>query len=414
MTIRPGAGISDRLADGRVATVGPFARLCAAGGLAYCSYAMCRSPVVPLFARDLGAGPQIVGLVVAASTVTGIFVKLPAGALSDVLGRRALLLTGALVFALLPLAYVPVASLGALLLLRFVHGSATAIFGPVASATVSDLAPATRRGAWLGSYSAIQGTGQALGPVLAGVLLAANDYDAVFLASGAIGLVALAALAFRSQKDERRHARAWGQIWQGISEVAADARILSASLAQAGQFLLHGTLNAFLPLFAREQLGLSVADIGVVFGLQTAATLVARPTFGAWSDRIDRRFVIVAGIVTSAAAVVAVSLAAGSSALAGSAVLYGIGAGVTTAGTSAYVTDVARRARYGAAHGVFGTIYDIGDASGPIIAGIVAAAVGYEAMFRWMALVALTLGLAFTLLAFSYRQRHEADERQEH
>lgn len=29
-------------------------RLCAAGFVAYCSYAICRTPLLPLFARDLG------------------------------------------------------------------------------------------------------------------------------------------------------------------------------------------------------------------------------------------------------------------------------------------------------------------------------------------------------------------------
>ena len=60
---------------------------------------MCRSPVLPLFARELGASPATVGLVVAASTLTGVVLKFPAGALSDVLGRRAVLLTAAVVFA---------------------------------------------------------------------------------------------------------------------------------------------------------------------------------------------------------------------------------------------------------------------------------------------------------------------------
>ena len=49
------------------------------------------------------------------------------------LGRRPLLIAGGLVFALLPFTYVGVASLGMLIALRFVHGAATAIFGPVAS-----------------------------------------------------------------------------------------------------------------------------------------------------------------------------------------------------------------------------------------------------------------------------------------
>ena len=63
--------------------------------------------------------------------------------------------------------------------------------------------------------------------------------------------------------------------------------------------------------------------------------------------------------------------------LAAAVVVYAAGVAMTTSATSAYITDLSRRARYGAAHGVFGTIYDIGDALGPIAAGLLVAAVGY-------------------------------------
>ena len=46
--------------------------ICTAGFLAYGSYAICRTPLLPLYARDLVAGPALVGLVMGASTVTGI------------------------------------------------------------------------------------------------------------------------------------------------------------------------------------------------------------------------------------------------------------------------------------------------------------------------------------------------------
>lgn len=128
-------------------------RLCAAGFVAYCSYAICRTPLLPLFARDLRAGPSLIGFVMGASTLTGIFLKFPAGAWSDILGRRPLLVSGALVFAAVPFTYLGVSTLAALILLRVVHGSATAIFGPVASASLSDIAPPSKRGAWLSTYS---------------------------------------------------------------------------------------------------------------------------------------------------------------------------------------------------------------------------------------------------------------------
>ena len=114
----------------------------------------CRVPFHPTFVRELAVSPG------AASTLTGVFLELPAGALSDLLGRRRLLVAGALVFATLPFTYLAVSTLAWLVILRFLHGSATAIFGPVASASLSDIAPAERRGGWLSAYSTAQGTGR--------------------------------------------------------------------------------------------------------------------------------------------------------------------------------------------------------------------------------------------------------------
>ena len=50
------------------------------GFFARLSYALARTPVLPLFALYLGAGPEAIGFAVGVSTVTGIFFKLPSGA----------------------------------------------------------------------------------------------------------------------------------------------------------------------------------------------------------------------------------------------------------------------------------------------------------------------------------------------
>lgn len=118
---------SDAITAGADAVVSPSAartalvRLCAAGFVAYCSYSVCRAPLLPLFARELGAGPSLIGVVMGASTLTGVFLKLPAGALSDLFGRRRLLLAGALVFATLPLTYLAVSTLAWLLEIGRAH-----------------------------------------------------------------------------------------------------------------------------------------------------------------------------------------------------------------------------------------------------------------------------------------------------
>jgi MFS family permease len=105
----------ERAGSERVGKQAALIRLCAAAFAAYCSYAICRVPLLPMFARELGAGPALVGFVMGASTLTGVFVKLPAGALSDLFGRRRLLLAGALVFASMPFTYLAVSTLALLI-----------------------------------------------------------------------------------------------------------------------------------------------------------------------------------------------------------------------------------------------------------------------------------------------------------
>ena len=372
--------------------------LCASGFVAYCSYALCRSPLLPLFARSLGAGPALIGFVVGASTLTGIILKFPAGAWSDLLGRRPFLIAGSLVFAVMPFSYLAASSLAVLVGLRFVHGSATAIFGPVASASLSDVAPPSARGAWLSTYATAQGAGQALGPVLAGYLIAAGRFDLAFAAAGLVGLVApLIVVRWDEPFSPVAAPARRSQLVQGVMEVGRDHLVLVTSAAQAAQFLLNGTLNAFLPLYGRDVLGLTTTDLGWLFGLQTLTTLAVRPAIGRLSDRTGRRWVIVTGLTVGVCAVLLVSVAHDLWTVGAAVVLYAAGVATTTASTGAFITDITRRATYGAAHGVFGTIYDIGDALGPILAGLLVAAVGYPRMFQIMAMAAFTVTVGFTI-----------------
>ena len=131
-----------------------FNNLCTVGFLARFSYALARNPVLPLFALFLGAGPEAIGLAVGISTVTGIFFKLPAGALSDVVGRRRTMLAGLVVFGVMPFTYLMIESYSALVVVRFLHGLATAIYGPVAMAVVADVAGA-RKGELLSWFSSV-------------------------------------------------------------------------------------------------------------------------------------------------------------------------------------------------------------------------------------------------------------------
>src|SRR5512144_3194597 len=177
----------------------PFTALCSVGFFARLSYALARSPVLPLFALYLGAGPEAIGFAVGVSTVTGIFFELPAGALSDVIGRKRTMLVGLLFFAFMPFAYLLVKDYSLLVIIRFLHGLATAIYGPVSMAVVADIAGA-KKGEMLSWFSSVTIIGNLLGAPLGGFILhrgagaaelSLTDFRYAYLASGAAGLFSL-------------------------------------------------------------------------------------------------------------------------------------------------------------------------------------------------------------------------------
>ena len=351
-----------------------FAGISTAGLLLYFSYSLSRSPVIPLFARSLGASTQLVGWIVAASTITGLVVKLPAGTLSDHLGRKTLLVVGSCFFAFTPFLYPRVTSIGVLLLLRMIHGNATALFGPAANAAISDITERSRRGIRLGMYSSMQGVGQALGPFLGGALISRVGLTAPFILSGPIGCAGLACvfLSIRGRVPESRGGTRT-EILQGLREVFGNRPILATSFAVAAIMVVVGSYNGFFPLYASEVLGIDAWHIGAVFAVQTTTTLLARPFMGRFSDLVGRKPIIVAALISSAVLIgllphlrsIGLLLAFGGA--------WGLGLSVVSSVAGALITDLSKSAHYGAAHGAFGAIYDAGEASGPIFAGLIVA-----------------------------------------
>lgn len=380
----------------------PFVTLMLAGFLARFSYQMARSPVLPRYAQDLGATPEVIGLIVAASTITGMIVKLPAGALSDVLGRRRMMLLGCAFFAGPPFLYPFVHSPGALLGLRFLHGFATAIFSPVASAYVADLSE-RGRGERLGWFAATNDMGGTVGPLLGGlVLFYTASYSMTYLSVGVLGLLPLL-MTLRLRGEERLRgtgstlgARS-GQFWRGIREVVSSRAVVMASLLEAALYLGYGAFLGFFPLYAKE-IGLNDAQIALVMGVQLATTMLAKPLSGRISDHIGRKPMILTGLLLSAVTLPVITLLTSFWPLVAVSALFGLGVATVTPSTTALVADLVRAGRMGSAMGVFGTIWDTGEASGPVLAGLLIASFGYSPAFSLIA--SLMAAAAFIFAAF--------------
>jgi MFS family permease len=364
-------------------------------------YQMARSPVLPAFASDLGAGPELLGVIVAASTITGVFFKLPAGTLSDTLGRKRMMALGALFFAFPPFLYPLVEDAWSLLLLRFVHGFATAIFSPVAAAYIAGL-KAQGRGARLGWYASANDVGATGGPMLGGfILYFTASYSVTYLTVGALGALTLIIVlllpdiepgrAFEPKPVRER----FTEFRHGIAEVISAPPILLASAIEAVMYFGYAAFLGFLPVYAK-QAGLNDAEIALVLGAQLGAAMLVKPLAGMFSDRLGRKPVIIGGLLFCVAALPFVFRSESFFVFALTSAVLGIGVGAVTPVTNALIADLVSAKRLGAAMGVFGTVFDFGEAMGPIVAGFLVGSLGYAVTFDILA--GLTLAATVALM----------------
>lgn len=377
-----------------------FALLCGVGLFAFISYNLVRMPVLSLYAQSLGAGPEAIGFIVSASTLTGVFLKWPAGALSDICDRRWLLLVGLLAFALPPFFYQFVSDVTWLVVLRFAHGMATAVFAPIALAVVADLCREAR-GAAYGSYTAATQAGAMLGPVLGGWLVVSAGFSAAFLTAGILGSIAvLLFLLMRLPPQVSRVALGSGpgavmrEMARGARTVVGNLRVVVTSVTDGARQIANGALMAFLPIYV-VGIGMDAAQAGVLFGAQSVTSFFSRPIMGRASDRIGRRPLILLGLVVCAVSLAAIPFTRPFGWLLLLSALFGFGEAVVNASAAALVADLSELKTLGSAMGMQGTIMDIGHASGPILAGLLIGAFGFQTAYSIIAGLVLLAAGAF-------------------
>jgi len=366
---------------------------------------MAKTPVLPLFIRSLDVPMGTVGFIAAASTVVGIFVSLPAGILSDIIGRRRVILVAAIVFASAPFLYLLVTQPWHLVLVRIYHGFATAILGPVAMAAVADTFD-SGRGEKMGWYSSATMVGRFLAPFVGGALIFGNNFYWVYLVTGIIGTLSLI-VALKIPRPATVHVsvgelvkKERGDIKRDIIAMLTHRGILTTSVVEAVEYFAFGCLEVFLPIYLSEQLGFKPLSIGLLFTIQFVVATLVKPWMGRLSDRYGRVPTITIGLLLGAVSITMIAWSNNYMVIAVLIGLFGLGLATVTASSAALVADLARESSYGGALGILSSVMDIGHSTGPMAGGLLIAAYNYKTTFGVIGGI-----LAFTSLVFGLVMR---------
>ncbi|MFA6506520.1 MAG: MFS transporter [Treponemataceae bacterium] len=381
-----------------------------------------KNPVLPLFLKSMEAGTDVIGLISAISPLAGIVFSFPVGLLADRLGKKKLLLISAFVFLVSPLFYIFVQNPWWLIPVRFFHGIATAILGPVSAALILSAYKETK-GEKIGIYSSATLVGRTLAPILGGAIISffasfstTWNYRLVYIAAFILA-IPVYILSFRMPDDsspgsgEPKLGAAdsgvkkvtLADFGKSLSAFVTNRRLLGTALIEMVIFFTYGAFETYLPLYLQSQ-GLPPYQIGLIFSIQILAIALTKPLFGRLSDRIDRRFQILAGILILGGSFALIPVVAGIATATAVGIVFGLGLSFSTVATSTYVADVASEENLGASLGALSSIMDIGQSAGPFIIGVVIQASTMRVGFLVDFGLCLACTAAFAALNFSRRR----------
>jgi MFS family permease len=375
------------------------------GFFAILSSTMAKNPVLKPFATSLGTPGDLLGIVASASTIPGILVSLPAASLSDMFGRRKVLLFAAFVFASAPFLYLGVNSWWTLSLVRFYHGFATAIFMPVAEASIAAMFP-TKRGERISLFNSFSAIGRALAPFLGGYILFAtnSNFFTLYVSVGIAGITAFViALLFLAEKKTHLtefapDVKSPRKMFSGWLTIIKNTSVLGVSFVQAVQYYVFGSVEFFLVGYLTEVVKLDLFSVGIITGSEIVALVIARPLIGRVSDRIGRNKPILAGIIASCVLVAAFPFTTQFPVLLLLAVGYGVSFATVLSSTSPMVADLVPCTLVGASMGFLSTMMDVGQTIGPIVSGVIfATSLHYAGLFLSLSLM-LIISIAIFVL----------------
>jgi len=243
------------------------------GFFAIFSTTISKNPVLPLFSQALGAGDAVIGLVAAVSPLAGILFSFPVGVLSDHLGKRRLLIVSGAIFLFAPLLYLFIADPLWLIPVRFFHGMATAILGPVIAAMIA-VRFAEKKGEVLGQYSSATLIGRTLAPLVGGVIISffvfypgLIPYRMVYLAAAIAAVpVVVLILLYREETPGPLMVLPFSAFRRSFATFFANRRLRATALVDMATYFAFGAFETFLPLILLSR-GMGAYQTGILFAV---------------------------------------------------------------------------------------------------------------------------------------------------
>lgn len=259
-------------------------------------------PFLPLYVKELGTDTNLSieflsGLVFSSQGITMMIASPIWGSLADRMGRKLMVVRSMYGAALITILMAFVGRAEDLVILRAIQGTITGTIA-AGSALVAAESPRERTGFALGLIQTALGLGNALGPMLGGIIADLLGYKEVFYVTAGLLFIAGLIVTFgiqetfhpvRKDKTRPRMLDNWKKIFSTSGIKAAYSLRFLSQLAST-------TLAPIAPLFVQMLMASSVGlntITGLVTGVASTSMTLSAVYLGQAGDRIGHRKILI-------------------------------------------------------------------------------------------------------------------------
>ena len=348
--------------------------------------------LIAAYANSLGASVSAIGMIASAFSISSILFRLVSGPIMDTYNRKFIIMFSTLMMAIAFFGFSMSRSVAALMVFRLVQGCGMAFGNSCCLTMVADAIPKEKYGSGIGYYSAAQVIAQAIGPAIGIWLVGLVDYKMTFIINVCIMLVATV-LAFQIRTNFKRT----NKLKLRLNNIIAKEALLPAGV----MFLQHGgsIITSSLIVVYADLRGVT-ANIGLYFTAGAVTMLISRPIIGKLTDKFGLVRVLIPALACNVIAFFIISSSSSLISFLLAAFIASFGQGACAPAVQALSMKAVPNERRGAASSTNFIGMDLGNLTGPTIAGGIADSVGFSPMWRIMTVPFILAAL----LVFMFRK----------
>jgi MFS transporter, DHA1 family, multidrug resistance protein len=338
-------------------------------------------PILPIYAKDMGAQGFMIGLVFSSFAVTKTIVSPFFGRLSDKKGKKFFIVWGLALFTLVALAFAWSRNVYDLVAIRCVMGISNAMVVPIVGAYIGGMAKKDNEAQYMALFAISVMIGMALGPLLGGVVSDKFGIPMAFYVMAATTAIAFFVTLFGLQKNDNSGKQNKALSRNPLRDLLAIPKIRGLIVFRFIDVLSVGGMLIFLPLLIKQQ-HISTTQIGILVSIIICYSGIIQIPFGHLCDRRGKHvnFVICGGAI-AAVALACLPFAHGFWGFLTVGLISASGGAIAGPAANALIVRSTKEIGLGFAVSSFDSVQAAAFIAGPLISGLIMDALGLNIVF---------------------------------